>query len=104
ERLAVLRHARPAAAPDQQAHDLRRGHRPGEPAGRGPDRQGVHRTAGRPARPGRYQQRGDLPRLSAAAAPWTYPSGQPAPYAGRQDSQTAADRSEPDDEGSAMTA
>ena len=34
QRLAVLHHRRPDPAPEPQAHDLRRGGRPGQPRGR----------------------------------------------------------------------
>ena len=49
QRLAVLHHGRPDPAPEPPAHHLRRGHRPGQPEGRGHDRHHPDR-AGRPSR------------------------------------------------------
>ncbi|CAA9376707.1 MAG: Peptidyl-prolyl cis-trans isomerase, partial [uncultured Nocardioides sp.] len=59
QRLAVLHHRRQDAAPEPQAHHLRRGRRPGLARRRRHDRQGAHRRHGPPRRARGHRDRRD---------------------------------------------
>lgn len=70
QRLAVLHHRRAHRLADAQAHHLRRGHRPGQPEGRGRHRRQRHQPAHR-APPGRrdHQVRGRREALTTTRSP-----------------------------------